>query len=404
MNTSPQLLRVAVVASSLKLGGAEKQAFYITRCLHRAGIEVQFFHLGGGGHFETDLLETGVAFHRIYLPNRPLLMLAKLTAALCRWRPQIVLSVQFGDLRYAIPAGRICRALVLGGIRSDGFYELKQHGRWSRWMFRLADGLISNSFQARKNLVSQKINPQKIEVLSNVIDLPEFDRRRTEPLEMSLPANRIIVAAVGNLHACKRFDRFIGALALARRSEPSLAGVIAGTDYGVKVELQAQANALGLTPRDLVFLGKVGNIPALLARSAMLALTSDYEGFPNVILEAMAARLPVISTRAGDAALVVQNEKTGFVVERDDTQSLAAFMVQLAQSPALRKKLGEAGRRRVEREYNCEPLAERLLAVFHHFAGRQRKFSLCESLEHGAPAELSETPFKAGNAPMQTTV
>jgi glycosyltransferase involved in cell wall biosynthesis len=386
MSASTHQLRVAIVASSLQLAGAEKQAFYMARALHRAGLAVQIFHLGSGGHYETRLRQAGVPVRQIYQPKRPLIMLAGLTQTLLQLRPQIVLAPQFGDLRFAAPAGWLCHALVLGGVRSDGFYELNHDGRWSRWLFRLTHGLIANSFRARQNLASQKINVEKIEVLSNVIDLQDFDERSALPPDASLPPGRIIAAAVGSLQPCKRLDRFLEALALARRGEPALAGIIAGSDRGIKAELQAKANALGLIPDDLAFLGEVNRVPALLARSALLVLTSDYEGFPNVILEAMAARLPVVSTPAGDAGLIVQDGLTGYVVDYDDIQTMAERMILLAQSPALRRSLGEAGRKRVEQEYNYESLAERLTAIFHNFARHHRRHSLCELLERGVPA------------------
>jgi glycosyltransferase involved in cell wall biosynthesis len=391
MNTqSSRPLRVAIIASSLKLAGAEKQTFYMARALHRAGIEVRLYHLGGGGHYESALHQSGVTMHTIYHPDRPWRMLAGMTNALLRWRPHIVLAAQFSDLCFAIPAGRACQALVAGGVRSDGFYELNGHGRWGRWIAKLAHGLIANSWRARQNLVSQKISAEKIEVLANVIDLADFDERGAQSLGFQLPANRIITVAVGNLHACKRFDRFIEALALARRSVPALTGVVAGADCGVQAEMEARAQTLGLTPDDLVFLGRCDRVPALLANSAMLVLSSDYEGFPNVILEAMAARLPVISVPAGDAGMIVQHGKTGYVVETGDVRDMSAFMVQLAQFPDLRKCLGEAGRRVVEQKYNCESLAERLLDIFHGFASRLRKLHLCELLARDLDENKSE--------------
>jgi glycosyltransferase involved in cell wall biosynthesis len=258
-------------------------------------------------------------------------------------------------------------------------------------MLRLAHGLVANSQHGRQTLVSQGIKPQKIEVLANVIDLRDFDTRSALPLRVSLPPDRIIVTAVGSLHPCKRFDRFLEALALARRSRLALTGVIAGADLGAKAALQARADALGLGPQDVRFTGECNNVPALLARSAMLVLSSEYEGFPNVILEAMAARLPVITTPAGDAGLIVQHGQTGYVVEPEDTQGMGAFMVQLAQSPSMRTELGEAGRVCVEQEYNYESLADRLMAIFHSFAGQQRRTALRELLERGVPARKTGT-------------
>jgi glycosyltransferase involved in cell wall biosynthesis len=375
-------LRVALVASSLRLGGAEKQTAYIARALFEAGVDVRFYYLGGGGHYEAVLWQTGVPVRQIFNRNKPWKILVKLIRALRRLQPHIVLVNQFGDLRYGAIAGRCCNALLLGGVRSDGWYELRSHGCLSRLMLRLTHGLIANSQHARQTLVSQGVKPEKIEVLPNVIDLPDFDARRAQPLMKTfLPPERVFVAAVGSLHPCKRFERFLEALALARRSEPALAGFIAGADLGAKAVLQQRATALGLGPEDVRFIGECHNVPALLARSAMLALTSDTEGFPNVILEAMAARLPVITTPAGDAAMVVHHGRTGFVVPPDEARDMAEFMIKLAQSPLMRKEMGEAGRKRAEQEYNHESLANRLLGIFHHFAGQHQRTALLELLE-----------------------
>jgi len=388
-------LRVALVTSSLRLAGAEKQTVYMARALLEAGIDARLFYFGGGGHYETVLQQTGVPLIQIYAPNRPWLILVRLIRALCLLRPHIVLVSQFGDLLHGGTAGRLCNALTLGGIRSDGWYELNARGRLSQWMLRLAHGLVANSCRARLTLVSQGIPPEKMEVLPNVIDLQDFDASSALPLQISLPAGRIIASAVGSLHPGKRFDRFLEALALARRSEPALAGVIAGADCGARATLQEKASALGLAPEHLTLVGECDRVPALLARSALQVLSSDYEGFPNVILEAMAARLPVITTPAGDASLVVQHGKTGYVVEREDTQGMAAFMVRLARSRSTRLNFGETGRKRVEQEYNYESLAGRLVAIFHSFAAQSWRTSLLEMLERGVPTRKTKTLSEA---------
>ena len=104
-------------------------------------------------------------------------MLTRLIKAMREFRPDVVLGSQFGDLVFAAPAGRACRALVLGGVRSDGFYELRTTGWRGPLLLKLAHGLIANSNMARENLVSQGVNPAEIAVLPNVIDLADFESR-----------------------------------------------------------------------------------------------------------------------------------------------------------------------------------------------------------------------------------
>ncbi len=377
-----QSLRVALVASSLKLAGAEKQTVYLTRALLEAGTDAQFFHLGETGYYEAVVRRMGIPFHHIFKPNRPLFIMAQLSKALRRFQPQIVFAPQFGDLLQGGIAGRGCHAMVLGGLRSDGFYELNAHGRWSWWMLRLAHGLVANSHRARQNLASRRADPSKIRILPNVLDPSEFDARSKMPAPISIPSDRLVAVAVGSLQPSKRFDRFLQALALARRRAPALFGLIAGPDRGSRPALEKEAHELGLVPNHVVFLGECDNVPALLARAGLLVVCSEYEGFPNVILEAMAASLPVITTRVGDAEQIVLQYQTGFVVEGDPVEALADRMVALALSPATRVRLGTEGRRRLLQEYSYESLPSRLLTVFHDFAVQNGRPDLLKSFQN----------------------
>jgi len=135
--------------------------------------------------------------------------------------------------------------------------------------------------------------------------------------------------------------------------------------------MEKLATELEILPNTVTFLGQRDDVPALLKQAEIFFLTSDEEGFPNVILEAMAAHLPVITTPAGEAGGVVQNGVTGYVVPFDDVEGMAELMVHLARLPDLRCQLGNAGRQRVERLYSFEGLADRLLSIYRSIAERQ---------------------------------
>jgi glycosyltransferase involved in cell wall biosynthesis len=384
-------MRVALIASSLRLAGAEKQFSYMARALFEAEIDARVFYLGEGDYYQGVLARTGIPLRQIFNRGQPLLMLLRLLKELAALKPHIVLASQFGDLIFAGLAGRLSGALVLGGVRSDGFYELRTAGRRSRPMLKLSHGLIANSHRAKDNLVSVGIDAQKIAVVSNVIDLSDFDRNASRPLMNPAWANRVPVTAVGSLQYCKRFDRFLHGLALARRREPSLFGVIAGEDLGERATLERKAIALGLLPGHVEFLGECEHIPSLLAQSRMLVSCSEYEGFPNVILEAMAARLPVLTTPAGDARRIVNHGVTGYLIRPDDAEEMAECILSLVRDPALCNQLGEAGRKLVEQEYNLTSLAPRLISVFSDFAGKHRRRSLLSALQQ-TPVKTYPTP------------
>jgi glycosyltransferase involved in cell wall biosynthesis len=230
--------------------------------------------------------------------------------------------------------------------------------------------------------------PRKpVRVLLNAIDLVDFDRNLGDARSQAT-RDPTQVLMVGHLIQAKRVDRFLEALSRARKSRRSLHGVIVG-DGPLLKELESQAGELRLLPDGVRFIGRRDDVPALLSQSAMLVCTSDHEGFANVLLEAMAARLPVITTPAGDAAQVVQDCCTGYVVDFEDIEGLAARIVQLADSEDLRRRFGDAGRKRVEDDYGVGNLAERLLTVYRSVAEDSGHQDLASRVEGASSAAIT---------------
>jgi glycosyltransferase involved in cell wall biosynthesis len=149
-----------------------------------------------------------------------------------------------------------------------------------------------------------------------------------------------------------------------------LRGVIVG-DGPERGSLERLAGELGLLPGGVAFFGARGDVPRLMSRADMLVLTSQHEGFPNVLLEGLTARLPVVATPAGDAAELVRDGQTGFLVPFDDHEILVRRLIELARSPATRRVLGSAGRALVEQRYGLGGLATRALRIYHDAARQQ---------------------------------
>jgi glycosyltransferase involved in cell wall biosynthesis len=231
------------------------------------------------------------------------------------------------------------------------------------------------------------VEPRRVFLLPNVIDpsensIAELSLPNTEPVQQ----DSVKAVFVGRLVPAKRVDRFIEAIGLARQRCPNLRGLIVG-DGPERHNWENFAIQKGLCPPILTFIGQRDDVPNLLIQSAMLVLCSDDEGFPNVILEAMLARLPVITTPAGDSDIIVENEVNGYVVPFSDTCAMAERMVRLAESPELRRLLGEAGRQRVEQHYAYASLAYRLMHIYHKVAKYHKKCGLLRMLPDGLEVE-----------------
>ena len=361
-----------MLAGGLGPGGAEKQLVYMARALNQAGVAVRVYSLTRGDVYETALQRAGITTLWVGRLGSPPLRVAAFTSALRAFRPDFVHAGHFFTNLYVSLAAKALGAVAIGTVRSDAVHELATHGGWGRWLLRVPPDLLVNSWQARQNIESMGLAAERVHVLPNVIDLAAFDARscRAQPAA-KLPVGPW-VAAMGRLVPAKRFDYFLRALALARQRVAALRGVVVG-EGPERAALEALAGSLDLLPDGVIFLGHRADTVEILNQVELLALSSDHEGFPNVLLEAMAARRPVITTPAGDAARVVGVGQAGFVVGHGDVEGMAEYMVQLGTDPELRRRLGGAGRARVEQLYDVSGLAGRLLDVYGATARLQGK-------------------------------
>jgi glycosyltransferase involved in cell wall biosynthesis len=349
----------------------------------QVGVTVQILTLTPQEHYEQAIRALGLDPVWIGRRANPLLRLSELTLLMRRFRPHILQSSHFFTNLYAALAARICGAMSVGSIRNDVLYEVEANGRWGPGLLRTPSAMIANSETARRNAEGCGIPAAAVHVLQNVIDLVEFDRA-SGSLAGGHPSPRTgpVALVVGRLVAAKRFDRFLTALARARSQVGDLRGMVAG-DGPERSRLEQQARELSLIPDGVEFLGRRDDVPTLLRGASMLVVSSDHEGFPNVLLEAMAARLPIITTAAGDAAEIVRSGECGYVVPFTDTEAMADCMSTLAKSLPLRRQLGESGRRHVESRYGFDSLAERLLSIYRSMAEIQKRRSLLPILVQG---------------------
>ncbi len=375
-------LRVAFVAGSLTQGGAEKQLLYGVRALRDLGADVRVYSLTRGEHYEPALADAGAAPLWVGRHGLPAVRVMTLARRLRQFEPHIVQSTHFFANLYAALGSRGRRRVGVGALRNDTTFEVDANGRWGKWLLRLPPVLIANSFAARRNAAALGRPPDRIFVVPNAIDLAAFDRGARQPEGPDLHGEGSIVAmTVARLVPQKRVDRFLDALATARTRAPRLRGVVVG-DGPERPALERRAADLGLRPDALRFLGRRDDVAGLLRRADVFVLSSDHEGFPNVLLEAMAARLPVVTTAAGDAARLVESGGSGWVVDSAEPAALADALARLAADRDCRLAWGAAGRRRVEAGYDLDAFGRRLWQTYREIADCYPSPHLAAALVH----------------------
>lgn len=208
--------------------------------------------------------------------------------------------------------------------------------RWS--LYRVADVVTANSHGALETL-KRYVPSRKLAYVPNLLVVP--------PPEGHEQPEAPTIVAVGRLHYQKAYDVLLDAFAQLSDRARGWRLICMG-EGPLREELGAQTERLGIA-ECVIWQGRVSD-PFLFYRCAeFYVLPSRHEGTPNAMLEAMGCSLPVIVTDASPGPLVyVEHGISGLVVPVDDPPALAAAMERLMTDPDLRRRLGAAGRRRVE--------------------------------------------------------
>jgi glycosyltransferase involved in cell wall biosynthesis len=171
------------------------------------------------------------------------------------------------------------------------------------------------------------------------------------------------VVNVANMHSdIKGQPLLINAAREVCASFPQARFVLIG-DGARRAAFESMAAELGLK-QNFLFLGQRHDVADLLACCDVAVLPSHAEGFPNALLEYMAAGLPAIATDVGGSSEVVEHGVSGLLTAPDDPNALAKAILSLLQNPAAALELARAGRERVRRDFSFEQMIANVNAMY----------------------------------------
>jgi glycosyltransferase involved in cell wall biosynthesis len=224
-----------------------------------------------------------------------------------------------------------------------------------RCAYALAHTIIANSRAAADRLESERVPRRKIAVVPNGLDVDTFTAAET-----SRPPRRVIVVA--NLRPEKGHRVLLDAAAILVRQFPDARFEFVGG--GPELEpLLARAAALRID-HACDFLGHRDDVPARLRANDIFVLPSRSEAFPNAVLEAMAAGLPVVCSAVGGILELVDDGRTGVLVPPDDPAAFAARIGELMANGDRARELGREGRRDVEARFSFERMVAASESVY----------------------------------------
>jgi glycosyltransferase involved in cell wall biosynthesis len=341
------------VYSRLEVGGIEHQMLNLLPRLNRGRFRVSLCLIKRAGEMADWVRERGIDVHVVPFRGRlhpaSLRQLARLFR---RCGTRIVHAhVRESNTSATVAARMAGVPVVIGSIHNMDTIRGWRRILQDRILDRFRDATVAVSERVRRNYCETVgIDPAKVRVIYNGVDLARFEGRPTDrqavlgPLGVP-PADRII-ACVARLVPQKSQETLLAAASRLLVHCPETSLLIVGE--GERLDpLREEARQLGVASK-VVFTGKRDDIPKLLRCCDISALTSTREGFSNVVLESLAAGLPVVATDVGGNSEAIEEGVSGYLVPVGDVEMLAERLTRLLSNERLLDTMSAAARRRAE--------------------------------------------------------
>jgi glycosyltransferase involved in cell wall biosynthesis len=359
---------VYVVTRASPIGGVQVHIRDLTAALQKQGHTPTVL-TGGVGPLVEQLRAQGtptISLRHLILPINPIrdvLAFHEIRSALKRLRPELVAvhSSKAGVLgRMAAKTLGIPALLTAHGWNFTPGIPPMQAGLYrqiERWAGPLASKIITVSeFDRNLAIESGIASAERIVAVHN--GMPDVGSHlRADPSRS--PPHLIMVARFG---AQKDHPTLLRALANLREF-PWVLDLVG--DGPLLRDMQSLVTELDIAQR-VHFWGQRHDVEQFLARAQVMVLTTNWEGFPRSILEAMRAGLPVIASSVGGIAEAVEDQRSGYVVPRGDVSALQERLTRLLREPGLRAQLGTHGRHRYEEHFTLDHCVRKTFEVYHN--------------------------------------
>jgi glycosyltransferase involved in cell wall biosynthesis len=244
------------------------------------------------------------------------------------------------------------------GLRTAYLGLERRLSRWTRTIINVS------ATQEAEALALRLFAPRQSVTVINGVDLDALDRIvATAPIpreRLGLTRDAFVLGSVARFDPVKRLDTLVGALRALTRPCVSLL-LVGGGPEGDR--LRRLVDAARLNDR-VIFAGWLDDSARVYPAIDLYVAASAKEGLPFALLEAMGAGLAVVATDVPGHRDVVRHEETGLLVPPDDGGALAAAIESLMDDPERRRRMGQAGRARVRKEFGLGPMVEKTAAVY----------------------------------------
>jgi len=368
-------IRLVQFTRSFYYGGTEVQLVELLRGMDE-GFDVRVATLEAGGplmeavaelgHLPEEFPLKGSAVH----PNTAW-QIARLAAWLKRHRAQVLHVHDFYATLLAVPAAKLAGCKVVVGRLDLAHWHGKARRAALAQLTRSADHVIANAHAIREMLISEeRVDPSRITVIHNGLDLKRFDERRAKGLSTALPnvQGAPVIVHVANMnHPVKRQEDLLHALKQVRTRVPDAQVFFVG-DGARRPSIEKLAQELGVRAA-AHFLGYRDDVAAIYDHATVGVLCSNAEGLSNAVMEGMAAEVPMVVTAVGGNPELVADGQRGRVVPPEQPEALAQALTQLLVDREAAKKMAKKARAFVKSSLSLSRMVDAHEQVYRQVHG-----------------------------------
>lgn len=370
-------MKIALIITELQLGGAQRIVIELAGRLAQSDWEVCVI-TNERGLLLQDLqgirgveVVTVAALRREITPFKDLLALVRITSLLNNFKPDIVHTHTPKAGLIGRVAARLLRIPCIHTVHGIGCdvsamsLVEKVYLACERLAAKLSTVQVMVSERLRKTCLEHGLAPDgKVKVISGGFDARQFAKLPTRSqarTALGLPVEGVVVGTVSCMKPGKRVGDFVEVCKQMRSAIPNMTAVVVG-DGELRQEIQRQIERGGLE-ESIRLLGWRRDVPAIMAALDVFVLMSAHEGLGLVVLESMAAGVPVVATRVDGCIEIIEETRAGALIERGDIEGGAAAVVRLLNDRGRREQMGRRARKGVAR-WNFNAMCERYKEVY----------------------------------------
>jgi glycosyltransferase involved in cell wall biosynthesis len=359
--------RILILNNEFHMGGLEKKLVEFLAHSDRSRFRYAVCCLKEGGYFKPEIEALGIPFYEHLLRHRfDALAFRGLEEVLRREQSELIYTFTHPNtvlFSYLARMRGLVDRVVVSYHATGGSEGGRQVPQYLVPLVRRFDALIALAEEHKRYLVAEEGLPrEKIRVIYNGVDASRYrpalaGEREEVRAALGIPQQALVIMAVASLKKLKRLDLLVKACAPLIRREGSSAWLVLVGKGPERESLEALTRELGIDNRTL-FLGVRDDVESVLRAADLVVLSSRTEAFPNVVLEAMATGLGVVTTDVGSVREMVEPEESAIVVPPGDEKALAAAIDRLAGDPKLLIRFGARGREIVEARFRFEAMRD----------------------------------------------